>query len=521
MFGPTTADVARLSGREDLIVDHPEVDRTICGRISDRLAGSVGRERFDRYFRGSARLSLEAGRLAVATPSGFYASWLAANFGASLEEAARGVTLDAGLEVVWRTAPELFEDAGGDASPRTGLPEAPAPRRALGAPRNSGGDGGGTTGRGGGSAGPLRHRLEEFVVGASNSLAYNAAVRLADPATLPGFTSLFLHGECGVGKTHLLQGLAARFLEQRPGAQARYLPAEAFTNEYIAAVRAQKIDAFRAGLRKLDLLCLDDMHFFAQKTGTQNEFLHTFDALTLSGARVALASDVHPRRLAEIHERLVSRCLSGMVAEVELPDAATRGRIVERLALAQGLNLSEAARATIAAECAGSVRDLVGAVARVDAVSRLAPELTASGEIGIIVARRAMSTGSGSGGRGPGASGFGGRARAGVTVAEIVEAVGAALGVEREEMMGRGRHQRVVLARSLAMLLARELTTHSYPEIARAMGRPNHSTVITACQRVRRQIERGEECETIAGRATLVDLCARVRAGLPGRARVA
>lgn len=548
-------------------MEQPSVQRSICGRIADRLADSVGKTRFERYFQGCAHLRIESDRLSVATPSGFYASWMATNFGASLTEAARLETRNLDLEVVWLAEPALFAldspahhthsgaDPAQDASstddplsprtprqdramsadfisahhrrhPHTPLPNDPPSRwnRPTANKAHSGRSPYTPLGM-------LRHSLDDFVVGPCNSLAYDAALRLADPLSEPGFTSLFLHGLCGVGKTHILQGLASRFIQQRPGALVRYITGEAFTNEYITAVRAQKIDAFRAALRRLDLLCIDDMHFFSNKTGTQNEFLHTFDALGLSGSRVALASDEHPRRIAELSERLVSRCLSGMVVHVEMPDATTRARIIEKFALARGLRLSEPARTTIAAHCAGSVRDLAGAVARVEALARLAPELAPSGEVGVLVAQRAMTAGSGLGGSwvtrnttlgvgGVGGVGGGGGGGA-VSVGDILAAVCDALGVERAEALGRGRHQRVVLARSLAMRLARDLTTHSYPEIAKAMGRPNHSTVITACQRIQKQIEAGEECDTSRGRATLADLCARLRMTLQSKTRVA
>ena len=453
---------------------------------------------------------MEPERLAVSAPSAFYASWLEKGFGPALEQAAREETGNDGLVVVWLAEPELFASEASDRGVEAGadLPvyertarHERAPSAVSGTPRPRRADA------------ALRHGLKDFVVGPSNRMAYEAANRLATAEEAPGFNSLFLHGACGVGKTHLLQGLAARYLELRPGAQVRYVTGEVFTNEYISAVRAGKIDAFRAGLRRLDLLCLDDVHFLSNKTATQAEFLHTFDALEMAGSRVALASDEHPKELEAFSQRLVSRCLSGMVVRVDLPDAATRAAIVRRMASVRGLRLSEAAEQAVVAQCAGSVRDLAGAVARVEALARIAPDASRAGEVGTVVVHRAL------GGAGGSFSGLVGRP---VGAMEILELACGVLGVDPQEALGRGRHKRVVLARSVAMHLARELTTLSYPEIATALSRPNHSTVITACQRLRKQIEQGETCHVgEMGEVTIADLCARLRARLASRTRAA
>jgi chromosomal replication initiator protein len=173
----------------------------------------------------------------------------------------------------------------------------------------------------------LQHRLDDFVVGLSNRLAYAGATRMADEDG--PCAPLFVHGPSGVGKTHLLQGLAARFTERRPGAVVRYISAEAFTNEFITAVRAGKIDAFRKLYRKVDLLCIDDVHFFSNKDATQSELLFTLDAVGLEGSRLALASDEHPREIQKLSERLLSRFLAGAVVRVDTPDPALREKLVK------------------------------------------------------------------------------------------------------------------------------------------------------------------------------------------------
>ncbi len=323
-------------------------------------------------------------------------------------------------------------------------------------------------------------RLDDFVVGASNRLAFTAAVRMAEAEGSAPFGPLFIHGECGVGKTHLLQGVMERLREVRPGSQARYTTGEEFTNAFVSSLQGGRVDAFRRSFRDVDLLCVDDVHFLANKTATQSELLHTLDAIAASGARVVLASDAHPRQAARFSDRLASRFVAGMVVQLERPDRATRAEIVRRLCSRRGMSIEAAAAQAVADRCAGTVRDLEGAVTRLEAVHRL----LGGGEetVGLISVDQAMRAGEAA-------------PKKPVPVRLIAERCAETLRVDLNDLLGRSRHRRVVLARTMAAFLARELTTQSFPEIARELNRPNHSTVVTAVGRMTRQIERDERVE--------------------------
>src|SRR5690606_28422536 len=221
-------------------------------------------------------------------------------------------------------------------------------------------------------AAPMR-KLDEMVVAAPNELAYTAACRLADPGAEPEFNLLFVHGPCGVGKTHVLQGLARRFQEQAPGAKVKYLTGEAFTNEFVSAIRSDNTEAFRRAYRNVDLLCIDDVHFLTSKQATQKEFLHTLDTINLDGARLALASDEHPTRVNAFNTSLSSRFLAGLVAEMDAPTVAMRIEYLRREARERELNLGDEALRLIAESPdaenrAPSFRDLGGALTRVEAL---------------------------------------------------------------------------------------------------------------------------------------------------------
>lgn len=342
--------------------------------------------------------------------------------------------------------------------------------------------------------------LDDFVVGESNRLAYAAALRLIDAAE-SSLQLVLIHGGCGVGKTHLLQGVARRFRETRPGAVVRCTTAEDFTNAYITAIRENRIDEFRRQYRGLDLLCIDDAHFLSGKERTQSELLHTLDALKLDGARVLLASDEHPRDAQKLSQQLQSRFMAGMVARIDPPDTELRTALVRAIAKRRAMLLDDGA-VRLLADRAGrsaigdqpaSVRELEGMITQVEAVARVIPELAIGGVIGAGAVGRALGIAVDTA---PVS-----RPRRPVPAELIIAVVCEELAIDRTTFVGRSRHARAVLARSLGSYLCRELTTMSYPEIARALGRPNHSTVITADKRVRQQLDTTADLASEAGSA--------------------
>lgn len=340
-----------------------------------------------------------------------------------------------------------------------------------------------------------RHRLEDFIVGASNRLAYSAAVRLADGAQADSISPLFLHAPCGMGKTHLLQGITARFSEKHPGSSVRCLTAEAFTNEFIAALKGGAIEGFRRSYRRVALLCIDDVHFLSSKDATQTELLHTLDAIAQGGAKIVLASDEHPREIRKLSSALSSRFMSGAVLRIEEPDEALRRALSEQLARRRGLALDESGVGALASASWRSVRELEGVLTQVIAAVRLLPELASLDALSATQVRRAIEMAGGSRTLALATGGPGARSRRPVPMSVILAEVARSLCVDQSEMAGTGRHRRVVLARSIGVYLARRLTTLSFPEIARAMGRPNHSSVITAHNRLLALLQAAEACE--------------------------
>lgn len=476
-------------------------------RLARALADLIGAQRFERTFGAGARFEVQGEVVTAPAANAEDAHWIARRYAEHIREAARRELGLESAQIIVLPGPAARAPADSVSPPGAGL----AQRRASGAseasaagvvdaapspastpaaafapvhvaPARSRTSAAPDTGARRPWAQENLRRLEDFVVGPSSAMAHRAAERLLEPDCPAGFSPLFIHGECGVGKTHLLQGVAARFRELRPGARVRYTTGEAFTNAYITALKEGKVDAFRSAFRALDLLCIDDVHFLSNKTATQSEFLHTFNAIGMDGRRMAMASDEHPSRVRQFSRELVSRFVSGMVVKLDRPDQTTRVEIARRLATRRGLMLDEAGVQLIASRCVESVREIEGALSRVEAFRLILPGAMDQDVVGVGLVRQAL------GGE------TAGRPLRPLRVEAIAHGVCEALRVEMADLLGRGRHKRVVLARSVIACLSRRLTTCSFPEIARALGRPNHSTVVTAHQRILAQIAASQPC---------------------------
>ncbi len=319
-------------------------------------------------------------------------------------------------------------------------------------------------------------------------MAFNASRRLAEGQSIAGASPLFIYGDCGVGKTHLLQGICRRYLECHGGSpnRVRYVTGEQFTNEFIAALRTGSIDAFRQRVRRLALLAIDDVHFLANKFKTQSEFQCTLDAIDFSGARVVLASDNPPQDIRRFNQSLLSRFVRGLVVKIERPDRELRAALIRRLAEERGIRMGETAVDELASNLGASVRELEGAMTRLAAWRAMVHPESPEIEVGLLLVQQVLRDD---------------RVRPShiVRVASIIDAVCARLSITKADLMGSGRHRRVVIGRSLVAYLARELTTMSFPEIAHALGRDTHSTVHTADHRLREQMRRDERLESAAG----------------------
>jgi len=311
-----------------------------------------------------------------------------------------------------------------------------------------------------------KHTFPNFVVGTSNELAYAAACASAGE-TGPRYNPLFLCGGTGLGKTHLMHAIAHRVLEKKPGARVVYVSAERFTNEFIAALQHHKMDEFRARYRTdCDLLLLDDIQSLAGREQTQEEFFHTFNALHDTDKPIVVSSDKYPQELQRMPERLISRFTSGLVADVHVPELETRVAIVRKKAQLEGIQLDDDVAVLLAQRVKTNVRELEGTLIRLAAKASLtcrAIDLAfATSEIAVLSPTRAEAT----------------------SVEEIQRAVCTHFRLSNSELLSKDRHKSVAFARHVAMYLCRQRLGSSYPELGRAFGNRDHTTVISAVRRV-------------------------------------
>ncbi len=322
------------------------------------------------------------------------------------------------------------------------------------------------------------HNFDRFVIGPSNRLAHNAALAVAE---LPGeaYNPLFLHGPPGLGKTHLLGAIAAYMRHNHQGLTVHYTTAERFTSEFVGALRRDGPELFKARYRELDALLIDDVQVLEGKQRTEEEFVHTFNALYAAGKQIVLSSDRPPEALSRLAERLRDRFRWGLQVELERPDLRTRIALLWRLASDTDPGHPPEPRVLqeIATRVPENVRVLEGAMTRVLAVSSLLSE-----PLSMPLVRRALG----------GETGAPRPTAEAPTLEAIQDAVCQITGLSRAELVSPRRSARVARARQLAMYLARELTPLSLTEIARGFDR-DHSTVLHAIRAVSSRLEPGSE----------------------------
>lgn len=317
------------------------------------------------------------------------------------------------------------------------------------------------------------YRFENLILGPANQLPAAAARAVADNAA-GGYTPLFVHGPVGSGKTHLLQAIHHAVSENGSARRVLYVPCEHFVNQYIAAVDSGRLTAFRKLYREADVLLVDDVHHLSQKIRTQEEFLHTFNALYHGGKRVVLTAGSDPALIPQLSEHLSSRFRWGLVCELGAPEVSMRREMVRCRAEFLGVGLPDEVTAYIAEHVCASPRELQGAVTRVAGHAALAgrpPSLELAQE----VLRDLVC----------------GQPRR-IPMERIAEVVTTRFGVRLPELQGRRRTRAVVVPRQVCMYLARRLTRLSLEGVGGYMGGRDHSTVLYAVEKVTRRMERDE-----------------------------
>lgn len=474
----------------------PPPDRALAAAVSAR----VGAARFNLWFQGHARFVCLGREVVVAVRNEPCRDWLDHTFGDAIKAAA-GEVCGGGTAVRWVIDPDSVEGTA-ERGPRAAEPAKPEPqpKPRLAAPR--------TEPKGGAPAGPQLDlfgqpipaakpkakkpdaeaesfarptaaqragrrwkSLAEFVVGPCNRVASASAVSVVEEPG-QGANPLVLHGPVGTGKTHLLEGAFAGL--KRKGERPCYVTAEEFTTRFVQASRLGKMSAFRRQFRECSALLLDNLNFLATKRATQEEFLHTFDALLADGRQVVVTTDCHPRLADELMPELVDRLLGGAVWSLLPPDPETRLEILRKKATGVSPAIPDGVLKFLGSSLRGNVRELEGAVNSVrhyaKVTGRPVDQSVAKEALGDLL-RHAVRV---------------------VTVAEIDAAVCAVLRLPAGTLQSKARNWAVSHPRMVAIYLCRKHTAATYGEIARHFGAKTHSTAVAAEKKVRTWLDKDQ-----------------------------
>lgn len=323
-----------------------------------------------------------------------------------------------------------------------------------------------------------KYTFDTFVQGEGNKLAASAALAAAEkPGSI--YNPLFIFGGVGLGKTHLMQAIGHQMLATNPNAKVVYIQSETFVNDFINSIKNKTQDEFRDKYRKADLLLVDDIQFFAKKEGIQEEFFHTFETLYNNKKQIVMTSDRLPNDIPDLSERLVSRFAWGLQVEITPPDLETRIAILRKKAEGYGLEIDNDTLDYIASQVDTNIRELEGALVKVQAHATIERK-----DISIGLAREALAD-----------LKLVQKDR-GIKISRIQEIVANYFQVSVDDLKGKKRVKQIVVPRQIAMYLSRELTDASLPRIGQEFGGKDHTTVMHANNKIKKQLKTDAEIKT-------------------------
>ena len=312
-----------------------------------------------------------------------------------------------------------------------------------------------------------RYIFETFVIGASNRFAHAAALAVSE-APAKAYNPLFIYGESGLGKTHLLHAIGAYAKELYPNVRVKYVSSEEFTNDFINSIRDDKSNSFQKRYRDLDILLVDDIQFLENKERTQEEFFHTFNTLYNANKQIVISSDRPPKQLVTLEDRLRSRFEWGLITDIQPPELETRIAILRKKAAQERLNAPDDVLEYIASKIFTNIRELEGALIRITAFASLNRQPVDMSLAEIVLKDLIPSDVTSS-----------------ITASTIMAQTAAYFSLTVDDLCGTSRSRVLVNARQIAMYLCRELTELSLPKIGQSFGGRDHTTVMHADRKIR------------------------------------
>jgi chromosomal replication initiator protein len=411
--------------------------------VSSRLRDALNETTYRTWFAAARGGEIHDDMFAVSVPNDFTREWIESHFLGLIQAAVRdALGQDRGVRIVVREAGRYVDDADERPSrrPDTGLNP--------------------------------KYTFDLFVIGSSNRFAHAAALAVAE-APAQAYNPLFIYGGTGLGKTHLLQAVAAYVGEHSRDLSVRYVTSETFMNDFINSLRDKRIEGFKHRYRHYDVLLVDDIQFLEGRERIQEEFFHTFNSLYESGRQIVISCDRPPRAIATLEARLRSRFEWGLITDIQPPDLETRIAILRKKVKTDGIHIPDPqVLTTVASRVTTNIRELEGALTRVVAFSSLtARPMTI--ELAEEVLRDVFPQGE----------------MIEISIERIQEVVVDRFGISLQELCGERRSQAVVYPRQVAMYLCRELTDSSLPKIGKRFGGRDHTTVIHATSKIAKRIQ--------------------------------
>jgi chromosomal replication initiator protein len=452
------------------------------------LRSQLAPNTFGLWFHGVRAISLTDGVLTLAVPSTLAAERIRSSYTGMLTDTLRDVTGHAlEVELTVETDTRQSEDLPPMPMP---APTTPGPESVSAPPALAASDTERSPAWASGGLNP-RYTFDQFVIGASNRFAHAAALSVAE-APARSYNPLFIYGVTGLGKTHLLHAIGHHVKAVFRNKRVLYVNTETMMNEFVDAIRAKSMPSFKRRYRGLDVFLIDDIQFLARTQELQEEFFHTFNQLHNEDGQIVISSDVPPKSIAPLEDRLRSRFEWGLITDVQVPEFETRLAILRKKAEAEGLHgIPDDVLAFIATNIHDNVRELEGALLRISAYSSL-HHAPLTDEIAHQVLADLISP----------------AAPREITPQVILDETAKMFGWTVEDLCGKSRRRPLVTARQIGMYVFRELTGYSYPRIAEAFGGRDHTTVMYAVEKIKQQMN-----ERHATFDQVNDLISRIKLG--------
>lgn len=428
--------------------------------VLGELELSISKANFTTWFAKTFILSIDNGQAVVGVPNAFTKAWLENKYHKEILKAMQRVT-DKGIAGLAYQVEVAQKRASAEAPAQLERVVAPTPQVVSVENRSM-------------SELNPRYTFNTFIVGKSSELAYAASQAVAKKPGI-AYNPLFIYGGTGLGKTHLMHAIGHSHRTGYPSKNVVYVSCEKFTNDFIQAVSSGRPDSFKQRYRNADILLIDDIQFLAGKEGTQEEFFHTFNALHQAKKQIVVSCDRPPKSIPSLENRLISRFEWGLIVDINKPDLETRRAILGAKCLEKNLSLDDEVLQFIAASVQSNIRELEGALNRVEAHSQLH-----GGAIGLEDVKNLL------------ASVISQNDKTSLTPQQLVEAVAQFYEITKEDLRGSSRRKELVMPRQIAMYLMREELNSSYPNIGQVLGGRDHTTAMHAYSKIARQKDSDE-----------------------------